>query len=158
MDKQIQTIDIDLSSLQNDSPYTHLPGVCKVEIASIKDVEIKKVGNWGDYPVTLDGLFQKTNLLEHGKLEIKRKNEGLRNYFSYKLTFESTTDYLSSLSDKALFRVTMVSGEVYLIGVPYRPFPRIELSFKSSNSVTDKKIYSFSITWEVPYKPILVKV
>lgn len=148
----------EISSVINNSSYAHLPGVHQVECSSIENIEIKKTGNWGDYPITLNGLFKRFNLIDIGKLEVKRTTEGVRYFYEYKLTFETKESFLSESFFKNVFRITLVSGKVYLIGIPERPYPDISITYKASDSITNKKVSIFTISWKTANKPILVKV
>lgn len=135
---------------------SHLPGVKRVEYVNQFDkVLFKHVGQLGDYPLEVQADFKEICLLDIGRLEISSEPRANQLVNSISLKFE--TKHLSiKLTEPYYFKVSLVSGESYLLGYEGYPAPLVQAKYKVSNRVTDARCYEVTISWKSSLSPLLL--
>ncbi len=143
-------------STSMDCSKKHLPGVKYVEVAKANQLQFNSIGELGgNYPVEVTGEFKLLELIGLGKLEVKEESEGVSSVFTTTLTLKSRTNWIGYDLSKCVFKVTLVSGETYIIGWNGRPYPLVTLVDKVSDSITESRGNRLTILWKAQIPPLL---
>lgn len=133
------------------------PGVKRVEYVLQKEnIDIEYIGNPNLYPVSIQGNFQEICLVKLGSLTTDIDDKGNQAIAKAKLSFFSKTDPLK-IGAKYLFRITLLSGEQYLLGWQGISAPTIKVKHIIPDKVTSRRGFDYTIEWECYLSPIRLK-
>lgn len=134
----------------------NLPGVLKVEYCSeSSNPSVNSIGVIGSYPIQVNGDFKELPLIGLAKLEINTDGRGNQAIADSKLHLTTTVNPLNP-TDFYFFRITLVTGEQYLLGYYGYPAPTVKSKYTVSDKVTDARVFKITISWNCVLKPLLI--